>query len=311
MMKIFGGILPSGSELSKFSREHPIVTILGALAVYDASNTLIKALTSPKGKSPFASSYSLSGIAGVGIAAEGPEAWLKHEKASSIGYGSSGSTSSSDDTRFMVPLGHLTKAQKEELKKIQKELKAASKMHSGQADRLKQLGSVRKNPYKASFQNGKEKHFMYKSNVERYAKDNNTSVKKMEYFDFHDMPVDSGMFRKSDMPVPPMHQSGFGASTSTTTSTSASHAMMPKNAAPTLLETQGASSGMFGRMRATPPSLRRRIAQSVGLGNAPSSFNGKQEIGAKREEINLSGSVANLYAMDGFVPEMADDMMVM
>jgi len=293
MMKIFGGILPSGSELSKFSREHPIVTIFGALAVYDASNTLIKALTSPKGKSPFASSYSLSGIAGVGIAAEGPEAWLKHEKASSI--------------------GHFTDAQKDELKKIQKELKAASKMHSGQADRLKQLGSVRKNPYKASFQNGEEKHFMYKTNVDRYAKDNNTSVKKMEYFDFHDTPVDSGMFRKSDMDyvVPPMHQSGFGASTSTTTSTSASHAMMPKNAAPTLLETQGASSGMFGRMRATPPSLRRRIAQSVGLGNAPSSFSGKQEIGAKREEINLSGSVANLYAMDGFVPEMADDMMVM
>ena len=86
--------------------------------------------------------------------------------------------------------------------------------------------------------------------------------------------------------------------------------MMPKQAAPTLLETQGASSGMFGRMRSTPPSLRRRIAQSVGLGSAPSLFSGKQEISAKREEINLKGSVANLYAMDGFVPETADDMMV-
>jgi hypothetical protein len=299
MMKIFGGILPSGSELSKFSREHPIVTILGALAVYDASNTLIKALTSPKGKSPFASSYSLSGIAGVGIAAEGPEAWLKHEKASSIGYRRSRRTSSSDDTQFMVPLGHLTKAQKEELKKIQKELKAASKMHSGQADRLKQLGSVRKNPFRVKFANGEEKYFNFEQNAEQYARSEGTSVVNSHRFDFHD---------KS---APPMHQRGFGASTSTTTSTSASHAMMPKNAAPTLLETQGASSGMFGRMRATPPSLRRRIAQSVGLGNAPSSFSGKQEIGAKREEINLSGSVANLYAMDGFVPEMADDMMVM
>lgn len=102
----------------------------------------------------------------------------------------------------------------------------------------------------------------------------------------------------------------LGASTSTTTSSSSSHAMMPKQAAPTLLETQGASSGMFGRMRSTPPSLRRRIAQSVGLGSAPSLFSGKQEISAKREEINLKGSVANLYAMDGFVPETADDMMV-
>jgi hypothetical protein len=198
-MKIFGGILPSGSEMDRFVNEHPIVSIAGAIALYSAGNTLFKALTAPEGESPYA-----------------------------LGYGAQ---------------GHLTKSQSEELKQIQKELKAASKMHSGQADRLKQLG-------------------------------------------------------------------GFGASTSTTTSSSSSHAMMPKEAAPTLLETQGASSGMFGRMRATPPSLRRRIAQSVGLGSAPTLFSGKQEISAKREEINLSGSVANLYAMDGFVPETADDMMV-
>ena len=103
---------------------------------------------------------------------------------------------------------------------------------------------------------------------------------------------------------------GLGASTSTTTSTSASHAMMPKEAAPTLLERTGASSGMFGRMRSTPPSLRRRIAQSVGLGSAPSHFTGKQQFGAKREEIKLEGAVANLYSMDGFVPETAEDMVV-
>ena len=216
------GILPSKSELSRFSREHPIVTIVGAITVVSAANTLVKALTAPRGSSPYATSYELEGISHMGIAAEGPEAWLKHEKSSS--------------------LAHLSKAQEEKLDKISEELKAASKMHAGQADRLKQLA-------------------------------------------------------------------GLGASTSTTTSTSASHAMMPKDPAPTLLETQGASSGMFGRMRSTPPSMRRRIAQSVGLGNA-NPFSGRQEIGAKREEVKLTGAVSNLYSMEGFVPEMGDDMVV-
>lgn len=222
MVKFIGTIIPTASELDRFVDEHPIVSLCGALAVYVSGSNLIKALTAPKGSSPYSASYT-NGVANMGIAAEGPEAWLKHEKASS--------------------LAHLSKSQKEKLEKIQTELKAASKMHSGQADRLKELG-------------------------------------------------------------------GLGASTSTTTSTSASHAMMPKEAAPTLLERTGASSGMFGRMRSTPPSLRRRIAQSVGLGSAPSHFTGKQQFGAKREEIKLEGAVANLYSMDGFVPETAEDMVV-
>ena len=115
------GILPSKSELSRFSREHPIVTIVGAITVVSAANTLVKALTAPRGSSPYATSYELEGISHMGIAAEGPEAWLKHEKSSS--------------------LAHLSKAQEEKLDKVSKELKAASKMHSSQADRLKQLGN--------------------------------------------------------------------------------------------------------------------------------------------------------------------------
>ena len=256
-MKIFGGILPSGSEMSRFVDEHPIVSIAGALAVFSAGNTLFKALTSPRGESPYA-----------------------------LGYGTS---SGGDDSQFMIPMGHLTKAQKQKVADIRKELKAASKMHSGQADRLKQLG----NPPKG---------------MQFFAHLSKSQTEELEKIQ-SELKAASRMHSGQADRLKQL--GGFGASTSTTTSTSASHAMMPKEAAPTLLETQGASSGMFGRMRATPPSLRRRIAQSVGLGSAPTLFSGKQEISAKREEINLSGSVANMYAMDGFVPETADDMMVM
>lgn len=233
-MKIIGTILPSGAELGRFSREHPIVTIFGALAVYSASTTLIKALTNEKGNSPYASAYNM-GLANIGIAAEGPEAWLKHEKSSMLG-----------------------------MSKAQIAAKHPEGTNKGHIDTM---------------------HALMKQG-----------------YSFEEAHNEAN--RRGFTP------GGLGASTSTTTSTSASHAMMPKEAAPTLLETQGASSGMFGRMRATPPSLRRRIAQSVGLGATPTLFNGKQDISAKREEINLTGAVANLYSMEGFVPEMAENMVV-
>lgn len=231
---MLGGILPSKSELGRFSREHPIVTIVGAITVASAANTLVKALTAPEGSSPYATSYELEGISHMGIAAEGPEAWLKHEKSSMLG---------------------MSKAQ------------IAAKHPKGTNEgHINEMHALMKQGY--SFE---EAH--------------------------------NEANRRGFTP------GALGASTSTTTSTSASHAMMPKDAAPTLLETQGASSGMFGRMRATPPSLRRRIAQGVGLGNA-NPFSGRQDISAKREEVNLTGAVSNLYSMEGFVPEMGEDMVV-
>lgn len=136
-------------------------------------------------------------------------------------------------------VGHLSNEQKEKLEDIQTELKAASKMHAGQAKRLKQLG----------------------------------------------------------------------ASTSTTTSTSASHGMMPRMTAPTYMEEHGGQPKMFGRVKQTPPSLRRRLSQGIGLGSAPTNFNGKQTFGAKREAAP-SRDVHDFYMTSGLIPEMADDMVV-
>jgi len=136
-------------------------------------------------------------------------------------------------------LGHITDEQQEKLEKIQTELKAASKMHASQAERLTQLG----------------------------------------------------------------------ASTSTTTSTSASHGMMPRMTAPTYMEEHGGQPKMFGRVKQTPPSLRRRLSQGVGLGSAPTNFNGKQTFGAKREAAP-SKDVHDFYMTSGLIPEMADDMVV-
>lgn len=101
----------------------------------------------------------------------------------------------------------------------------------------------------------------------------------------------------------------LGASTSTTTSTSASHGMMPRMTAPTFMEEHGGQPKMFGKMKQTPPSLRRRLAQGVGLGSAPTNFSGKQTLGAKREAAP-SKDVHDYYMTSGLIPEMADDMVV-
>ena len=183
--------------MDRFVNEHPIVSIAGAIALYSAGNTLFKALTAPKANPVCA-----------------------------LGYGAQGHLTKSQNEELKQIQKELKAAilriETEELEKIQSELRAASRMHSGQADRLKQLG-------------------------------------------------------------------GFGASTSTTTSSSSSHAMMPKEAAPTLLETQGASSGMFGRMRATPLleapyCTKRRV--------------GKRSNALQWQAGDFCGSVANLYAME-------------
>ena len=55
-------ILPTKTELSKFVKEHPIVSVFGAFTLANASFTLLRAVTSPEGSSPYASSYTLGHI---------------------------------------------------------------------------------------------------------------------------------------------------------------------------------------------------------------------------------------------------------
>lgn len=89
-------ILPTRTELSKFVKEHPIVSVFGAFTLANASFTLLRAVTSPEGSSPYASSYTL---------------------------------------------GHITQKEQAEIDDVAKQLRAASKMHKGQAKRLTNLGA--------------------------------------------------------------------------------------------------------------------------------------------------------------------------
>ena len=57
-----GEVIPSRAEISRFTREHPIVSIFGALSLSYASFQLLSAFTAPKGSSPYASSYELGHI---------------------------------------------------------------------------------------------------------------------------------------------------------------------------------------------------------------------------------------------------------
>lgn len=98
-------MLPSRKEMMDYWFEHPIAGSLIAFGMIEGIKTVWESAVNPKGRSPF-STY--------------------------------------DDVRsgyIVDDLGHLSNSQKKDLEEVTKGLKAASKMHAGQAKTIEQLGS--------------------------------------------------------------------------------------------------------------------------------------------------------------------------
>ena len=148
------GIIPSRTEISKFFDHHPILGtvffISGAFTVFET----VRAVTAPKGKGPFSnmgSAHSPNYMTRSTLSSmEQDVKSLRNQIntdakvpdwAESKIYTAADRINTVDDyMRHRSGLGGMSKSQREELNKIQSELRKASKMHAGQADRISQLG---------------------------------------------------------------------------------------------------------------------------------------------------------------------------
>jgi len=97
-------MLPSKNELKEYFFAHPIAGTFIAFAAAEAIKTLYESIINPKGQSPFSTYTDIR----------------------------------SGD--ILDDLGHLSSKQAAELNEISSQLRAASKKHAGQADRISQLG---------------------------------------------------------------------------------------------------------------------------------------------------------------------------
>ena len=233
-------MLPSRKEMMDYWFEHPIAGSLIAFGMIEGIKTVWESAVNPKGRSPF-STY--------------------------------------DDVRsgyIVDDLGHLSSSQKEELEEVTKGLKAASKMHAGQAKTIEQLGHSYK-PLEPgvletfeSIKHANEHHTMHYNN--------------------HKAPT-------------------FGSS-STTTSTSSAHGGTQRTNAGSTWDKQkmpGERAEMFGGPKRKggvlmgPPSMRRRISLNSitlgGLSKAP------QELSQGEEVLPTSEH----FGMINMLPEQSED----
>jgi hypothetical protein len=114
-------MLPKSSEIKEYFFSHPIAGTFIAFAAAEAIKTVYESLINPKGQSPFSSYTDIR----------------------------------SGD--ILDDLGHLSKSQASELDEISSQLRAASKKHAGQADRIKQLGSTSTTTSTSSAHGGNER----------------------------------------------------------------------------------------------------------------------------------------------------------
>ena len=147
-------MIPSRKEMMAYWFEHPIASTFIAFGMVEGIKTVWESFVNPKGKSPFSTYTDVrSGDVLDNLGVVSPTEQLAttteqlatlqdhHERFHYDHHKKIKEEEEGDFEELLEGLGHLTSTQKDKLSDISKELKAASKMHSGQADRIRQLGS--------------------------------------------------------------------------------------------------------------------------------------------------------------------------
>jgi len=119
-------MIPSRKEMMDYWFEHPIAGTVIAFGMVEGVKTIWESLVNAKGDSPFSAYTNIRSGDALDDLGNLGHCNCAHPDCPSC---------------KTKGIGHLTKAQENELDKISTELKAASKMHAGQADRIQQLGS--------------------------------------------------------------------------------------------------------------------------------------------------------------------------
>jgi hypothetical protein len=86
-----GEIIPNKNQLGRFVKDHPIVSIFGGITLFSASFTLIRAFSSSKGSSPYASQYHLGSV------------WVGDGQGKSAGKGKGPSSNNSEESSAPPP----------------------------------------------------------------------------------------------------------------------------------------------------------------------------------------------------------------
>lgn len=125
-------MIPSRKEMMAYWFEHPIAGTFIAFGMVEGIKTVWESFVNPKGRSPFSTYTDVRSGDVLDNLGETPTVAELQDHHDRFHY---------ENHKNIKELGHLTSTQKDELSDISKELKAASKKHSGQADRIRQLGS--------------------------------------------------------------------------------------------------------------------------------------------------------------------------
>ena len=130
-------MIPSRKEMMAYWFEHPIAGTFIAFGMVEGIKTVWESFVNPKGRSPFSTYTDVRSGDVLDNLGEAPTVAELQDHHDRFHYEHHKNIKDKKEGDF----GHLTSTQKDELSAISKELKAASKKHSGQADRIRQLGS--------------------------------------------------------------------------------------------------------------------------------------------------------------------------
>jgi hypothetical protein len=131
-------MIPSRKEMMAYWFEHPIAGTFIAFGMVEGIKTVWESFVNPKGRSPFSTYTDVRSGDVLDNLGEAPTVAELQDHHDRFHYENHKNIKDKTEGDF----GHLTSTQKDELSEISKELKAASKKHSGQADRIRQLGST-------------------------------------------------------------------------------------------------------------------------------------------------------------------------
>ena len=253
-------MLPSKNELKEYFFAHPIAGTFIAFAAAEAIKTLYESIINPKGQSPFSTYTDIR----------------------------------SGD--ILDDLGHLSSKQAAELNEISSQLRAASKKHAGQADRISQLGMTRAEKFDAVEVPIPGEHLTSTDQQKTWYQGKYDNLYRHHAVDHYDTHKGDKFF------------GGLG-STSTTTSTSSAHggnAREPTGSTWDKLKSPGEKPQMFGGPKKGsvlmgPPSMRRRISlNSITLGG---HCNVPQKLNQEPEQLGTTSH----FGMMNMMPEQSAD----